>query len=387
MSSYNAAYEARLVDVICVDCGTKCRHQRHEIARGKVTRCRACMNVHRGNLVRARTDPANMLEVPCAVCEKAVKRQRGRIERAKLAVTCSRSCCNEARRRGLIKSTKPAPSGPTHAQWEGLHGTVVWYGANWKAQRDAAKLRDRHTCQDCGLTQMAYGRALEVHHVVRFLDFDTPEDANVLSNLRTLCRPCHRKADAVLYYARKASGVRAVYRERPGPQARRRRKFSNFGDLVSLLARNWRVRSHSEDFEGERSQGIVNAIACATKKPSKSRDLCAAPDRCQVTTLMRANAEIEANCWLFTLQGETEPDPRLFEVLLEVGDHKRIASAQRIAFLDWEDSEMRGAREWTDQRISTCGARGIGPRLPSAWRRLWPQIDNCVLPGGTHIRA
>ena len=362
-------YEAPLVEVSCGDCGTKWRHERHAIARGKITRCFACVSIHRGKLGRARADPANMLEVPCAICKITVRRPKHAIERAKLAVTCSRTCCYEARRRGLIRSTKPAPSGPTHAQWEGLRGTIIWYGANWKAQRDAAKLRDQHTCQDCGMTEAAYGRALDVHHVVRFLDFDTPEEANVLSNLRTLCKLCHRRADAVLYYARKASGERAVYRERPGPQARRKRKFTNFGDLVSLLARNWRVHKSSEDFEGERAQSIVSAIACAAKKPNKSRDLYLAPDRCQAITLQRANAEIEANCWLFTLQGESKPDPRCFETLLEAGDHKRIVSAERIAFLDWEDKEMRSG---TNRHVST------GSRLPPAWRRRWPVEEDSI---------
>lgn len=346
------------------------------------------MNIHRGKLGRARANPDNTLEVDCAICSRKIVRQRGRIERARLAVTCSRACCYEARRRGLIKSTKPVPSGPTHAQWEGLRGRVIWYGANWKSQRNAAKQRDQYTCQDCGQTEAAYGRALEVHHIVRFLDYDTPEEANVLSNLRTLCKLCHRRADAILYYARKASGVRAVPRARACPPPRSvKKKFATFGEVAALLARHWRVQNKCVPIEGESGLQINRAMAANTV-PSKSRGLCDVTDKCQVTSLLRANAEIEADCWLFTLQGENEPDPRLFEILLEAGDHKRIASAQRVAFLDWEDKEMRGGRGWTDQRVSTVAgertgvtwssACGIGPRLPPAWRRWWPVEEDSV---------
>jgi 5-methylcytosine-specific restriction endonuclease McrA len=49
-------------------------------------------------------------------------------------------------------------------------------------------LRDRFTCQECGIK----GIRLHVHHKIPFLvSFD-----NSLSNLVTLCPSCHRKVDA-----------------------------------------------------------------------------------------------------------------------------------------------------------------------------------------------
>lgn len=386
VSEYNPDYAARLVETTCDVCGVKCCHEKRLLARGKVPLCRACRYAALGRAKRAK--PKITISVPCAVCERLLTRNPSRIARVKQVITCSVNCRNEARRQRLIRTSLTKRSGPGHPQWEGLREGLTSYGCNWKVQRDAAKRRDNYTCQDCGLTETTYGRALEVHHVVRFLDFETPEEANVLSNLRTLCRPCHRKADAVLYYARKASGEKSVrkFASKIYPRTRRRRKFTSFGELVCLLARNWCVTNAKSEIEGERVGGISQAIAAATKRPSKSRGLVHVLDMCQATTLARANAEIEANCWVFTLDGAAEPDPRLFEILLEAGDHRRIVSAQRIAFLDWIDLEMGGGQGWVDSRVSQlkcarsdlswAGACGVGPRLPAAWRRWWPTEDS-----------
>lgn len=71
------------------------------------------------------------------------------------------------------------------------------YGVNWYEMRQQALQRDRFRCQDCGMEQSEhrdeYGRGLDVHHIMPVRQFDTPEDANILLNLITLCRDCHRK--------------------------------------------------------------------------------------------------------------------------------------------------------------------------------------------------
>lgn len=70
------------------------------------------------------------------------------------------------------------------------------YGSNWNAQARKARLRDGQTCQDCGLHQIR--PKLDVHHLIaRRLyggDFDR---ANDLTNLVTLCRPCHTIREGV----------------------------------------------------------------------------------------------------------------------------------------------------------------------------------------------
>lgn len=93
-----------------------------------------------------------------------------------------------------IKRSYEWPTGEDHWSWNG--GTEsVYYGANWTEQRDAARERDGHECQICG--HAGDGRALDVHHIQPLRSFDTPEAANALDNLITLCRPCHRRWEGI----------------------------------------------------------------------------------------------------------------------------------------------------------------------------------------------
>lgn len=63
----------------------------------------------------------------------------------------------------------------------------------WTARAAEVRERDK-VCQHCGLTPEENGRALDVHHIVpyRVTQDNSPE------NLITLCRACHKKADAAL---------------------------------------------------------------------------------------------------------------------------------------------------------------------------------------------
>lgn len=87
--------------------------------------------------------------------------------------------------------SKPGPENPN---WKG--GVKPYYGADWMAQRRAARSRDGLTCQGCRMTEEEhleqYGVKLHVHHIVPFQDCESPEKANRLSNLVTLCYKCHR---------------------------------------------------------------------------------------------------------------------------------------------------------------------------------------------------
>jgi hypothetical protein len=74
------------------------------------------------------------------------------------------------------------------------------YGANWERARDEALKRDRQRCQHCGLeyheSREQYGEGLHVHHIYPIRAFETPEAANFLDNLITLCKECHQKWEA-----------------------------------------------------------------------------------------------------------------------------------------------------------------------------------------------
>jgi 5-methylcytosine-specific restriction protein A len=62
------------------------------------------------------------------------------------------------------------------------------YDADWRRVRKIALQRDRHLCQDC-LAQKRLTPATEVHHEVP-IDVD-PSRRLDLTNLRSLCKPCH----------------------------------------------------------------------------------------------------------------------------------------------------------------------------------------------------
>ena len=76
-------------------------------------------------------------------------------------------------------------------------------------------------------------------------------------------------------------------------------------------------------------------------------------------------------------EGSTAPDPRPWADLLASGDHKRIECAERVAFLDWKDSRLRGGTRWTDPRV------GKGPKCPPAVRRPWTPPATAEPTNGT----
>ncbi len=91
-----------------------------------------------------------------------------------------------------------ANSGDKHYNWKGgnwLKNSRSKYGRDWLQIRKKVFNRDNFTCQRCGITQEEYGkRELDVHHKK---PFDIFKD-NSLANLKTLCRPCHVKEEAMI---------------------------------------------------------------------------------------------------------------------------------------------------------------------------------------------
>jgi DEAD/DEAH box helicase domain-containing protein len=67
------------------------------------------------------------------------------------------------------------------------------YGANWEKQKRLTRQRDKFRCQLCGMPEKEH--AHHVHHKIPFRQFSTPEEANKLENLITLCPSCHRKVE------------------------------------------------------------------------------------------------------------------------------------------------------------------------------------------------
>lgn len=72
--------------------------------------------------------------------------------------------------------------------WRGGH--AGYRGPSWPQQRRRALERDGHQCVRCKTSEQ-----VTVHHKIPFCLFATHVAANHLSNLETLCRPCHSVAD------------------------------------------------------------------------------------------------------------------------------------------------------------------------------------------------
>jgi len=116
-------------------------------------------------------------------------------------------------------------------------------------------------------------------------------------------------------------------------------QFTTLGQLLPRLCRSFRASQKTQNIEGDSGEALNSALRLSRVNPSASRGLGYAPDLCQVDSIARANDEIEHDCWRFTLKGAKKPDRRKWAALLASGDNSRIESAQRIAFLDWENPE------------------------------------------------
>jgi len=67
------------------------------------------------------------------------------------------------------------------------------YGPGWNEYSKNIRKRDNFTCQNCGAVER--NSSFHVHHKRPIKLFSTIEEANIPSNLITLCPTCHRKAE------------------------------------------------------------------------------------------------------------------------------------------------------------------------------------------------
>lgn len=118
--------------------------------------------------------------------------------------TCSTECYinnikNNQDRKDKIST---AFTGKKHPNWQG--GTALirsgFRGYEWKNIRQEAIKRDRFKCNHCGIGRdehyEKYNCDFNVNHIKPFFQFGgKTELANKLSNLETLCKSCHTKAD------------------------------------------------------------------------------------------------------------------------------------------------------------------------------------------------
>lgn len=160
------------IDCVCKQCGIHFQEKVSGIKDGKGKYCsKSCYGISK----------QNQISCVCEQCGKTfqvipayVKRGGGKY--------CSQTCHGIAAR------------GKGHPLWRG--GLRRSRGSNWSVQRKLAYNRDKGECQYCGKKPLKGKRRFQVHHIKPFREFNGDYvAANQLTNLITLCHPCHGKAE------------------------------------------------------------------------------------------------------------------------------------------------------------------------------------------------
>lgn len=128
--------------------------------------------------------PESHITVKCIVCRKSFSVPRAWVKGERKF--CSRECFSKWLSEHLVGENNP--------NWKG--GFEPYYGCNWDTQRRRTLERDQYQCHVCGKKREEMYREPDVHHIIPLREFDTPEEANTLDNLITLCPKCHKKVEA-----------------------------------------------------------------------------------------------------------------------------------------------------------------------------------------------
>lgn len=130
-----------------------------------------------------KTDRKKYQECKCVICGITfIVREQHLKNKSHMGKYCSLQCAGIAN------------SGESSLFWRGGHKD--YRGANWFQQRKLAYERDGGICQICHRKPRKGERNFDIHHIRRYSEFNGDYiAANDLSNLITLCRKCHPKAE------------------------------------------------------------------------------------------------------------------------------------------------------------------------------------------------
>lgn len=147
--------------------------------------CSDCVSSSDGLLAENPSKPVERIRTTCPNCETGLQVLRSRLDRQRRGVFCDTDCYGEWLSENVV--------GPAHHQWV---GGAINYGQTWWRIRRQSLVRDEYECQYCGKSRKEIGRNSDVHHRIPVRRFDRPETAHSLNNVITLCRSCHRHAEA-----------------------------------------------------------------------------------------------------------------------------------------------------------------------------------------------
>lgn len=171
----------------CSYCGDmveqqKCRIKRYDNAFCD-TDCKAKWQSEQGGHTHALSEK---IETSCDNCGKTIYRVESKVSRSEHNF-CGFECYGEHRSRNYRGENNP--------RWDG--GSPNDYGPDWPKMRRKALKRDGYQCVICGKSKEELGMNPDVHHIKPVKSFDTPNDANYLDNLVTLCRNHHKKWEGI----------------------------------------------------------------------------------------------------------------------------------------------------------------------------------------------
>lgn len=126
--------------------------------------------------------------VTCGVTFTAIRiiPSSGRYAPNSRSITCSDACLRKHM------------TGVNHHAWQGgkaALNTSTHRGYLWDVVAEKARIRDKRTCQHCGITEEELGKKLSVHHIIPYHDINNSKKANRMKNLISLCPSCHHKAE------------------------------------------------------------------------------------------------------------------------------------------------------------------------------------------------
>ena len=171
----------RMVDVVCGYCGKIFQKTAgaYKIA-VRDGKNQGCCQLHTHVL------NGSTLSLTCSECGKIFTRAKSLHVEGQKHVFCSKECQD--------KNIDYILRGEEHYRY--IDGkSSNWRGFGWTPIRKHVRERDNNTCYLCGITKDELGHELDVHHLVRFEDFEDPDEANDYANLISLCPSCHHSEE------------------------------------------------------------------------------------------------------------------------------------------------------------------------------------------------
>lgn len=170
--------------ITCVVCGKSFEAWAYRQSKCCSKKCASSLSFGVPKPTRRRPD--SFITKNCTICGKPYTIHKIFIKK-RISNYCSSDC-----RAKFFSETRRGINNPNF-----VHGNPQYdYGDDWLKQSRKAKKRDDHTCQICGY-KSGGNRYLDVHHIVPFVKFgiERYKEANHLTNLISLCRPCHAKVE------------------------------------------------------------------------------------------------------------------------------------------------------------------------------------------------